>query len=171
MAQRMRDAIRRNPCRRSGVALLGAVILGFSLGSLAVGQQQVPAKTEPKSLPVFAEADAVRLMDEVRQALESNNRNGFLKLFDAKRMPGYTVFRDQVAEFFGRYNAFQTQYHVMQVARDGELGAMLATFEIDAGPNDGVTPNVRRSVSLRLITAWDGKKWRIVDLSPRTWLQ
>ena len=55
-------------------------------------------------------------MGEMRQALESNNRNAFLKLFDARRMPGYTLFRDQVAEFFGRYNSFQTEYHVMQVA-------------------------------------------------------
>jgi hypothetical protein len=169
MAQRMRNAIRENTRKRSGVTALGVVIL--ALGLLAAGQQQGAAINESKSAPVFAEVDAVRLMDEMCQALESNNRNRFLKLFDAKRMPGYTVFRDQVAEFFGRYNSFQTQYHVMQVARDGELGAMLATFEIDAGPSDGVTPNVRKNVSLRLITAWDGKQWRIVDLSPRSWLQ
>ena len=169
MAQRMQNALRGNTRKRSGATVLGVVIL--ALGLLAAGQQQGAAINESKPAPVFAEADAVRLMDEMRQALESNNRNGFLKLFDAKRMPGYTVFRDQVAEFFGRYNSFQTQYHVMQVARDGELGAMLATFEIDAGPSDGVTPNVRKSVSLRLITAWDGKQWRIVDLSPRSWLQ
>jgi len=167
MAQRMQNALRENTRKRSGATVLGVVIL--ALGLLAAGQQQGAAINESKPAPVFAEADAVRLMDEMRQ--ESNNRNGFLKLFDAKRMPGYTVFRDQVAEFFGRYNSFQTQYHVMQVARDGELGAMLATFEIDAGPSDGVTPNVRKSVSLRLITAWDGKQWRIVDLSPRSWLQ
>jgi hypothetical protein len=146
-------------------------MVSLSLGLLAAGQQPGAAMNEAKSAPVFAQAEAVHLMGEMRQALESNNRNAFLKLFDARRMPGYTLFRDQVAEFFGRYNSFQTQYHVMQVARDGELGAMLATFEIDAGPSDGLTPNVRKSVSLRLITAWDGRQWRIVDLAPRSWLQ
>jgi hypothetical protein len=146
-------------------------MLGVGVGRIAVGQEQRGAKTETKSLPVFAEADAVRVLDEMRQALESNNHSRFLKLFDAKRMPGYTAFRDQVVEFFGRYNGFQTQYHVVQVARDGEFGALLANFELDAGPSDGTTPNVRQSVSLRLVTAWDGKQWRIVDISPRTWLQ
>lgn len=110
-------------------------------------------------------------MSALRNALEANNSGRFLKAFDAKRMPDYAVFRDQVAEFFGRYDAFIVRYQVLQVSLDGEFGTLTANFEFDARPNDGVTPNVRKNVLLRLVTAWEGKQWRIVDLSPRTWLQ
>jgi hypothetical protein len=128
-------------------------------------------KHDANARPAFTEADAVRLMDELRQALEADNRSRFLKIFDAKRMPGYAAFRDQVAEFFGKYDAFEARYHVTQVAMDGQLGALLADFEFDAKPSDGVTPNVRRRVPLRLVTGWDGKQWKILDLSPRSWLE
>jgi hypothetical protein len=119
----------------------------------------------------FAEADGVRLLGELRQALEANNRNRLLKMFDAKRMPGYAVFRDQVAEFFEKYDAFEVRYQVTQVAMDGEFGVVLADFECDAKPTDGATPHVRKRIPLRLVTAWDGKQWRIVDMSPRSWLE
>ena len=58
-------------------------MVSLSLGLLAAGQQPGAAMNEAKSVPVFAQAEAVHLMGEMRQALESNNRNAFLKLFDA----------------------------------------------------------------------------------------
>jgi hypothetical protein len=150
------------------------VFVGFLLGGageLSAQDAKRDAPTDAAVRPLFTETDAVRLMDGMRQALESNNRSQFLKLFDAKRMPSYAVFRDQVADFFGRYDAFVVHYHVTQVAMDGEFGAALANFELDARPSDGVTPNVRTSAALRLVTAWDGKQWRIVDISPRNRLR
>ena len=129
------------------------------------------ARPDATARPAFSEADGARLMNELRQALESENRSRFLKMFDAKRMPGYAAFRDQVAEFFGKYDAFEARYHLTQVAMDGEFGAVLADFELDAKPRDGVTPNVRKRVPLRLVTGWDGRQWRIVDMAPREWLE
>ena len=86
-------------------------------------------------------------------------------------MPGYPAFRDRVAEFFERYNEIQVRYHVTQVTMDGELGAAMADFEFDAIPRDGMSPGVRKRVPLRLVCGWDGKQWKIVDLSPRNWLE
>jgi hypothetical protein len=111
------------------------------------------------------------LLAQLRRGLESDKPDTFLKTFDAKRMPGYPAFRDRVAEFFGRYDEFQARYHVTQVTMDGELGAAVADFEFDATPRDGVTPSLRRRVALRLVCGWDGKQWKIVDLSPRNWLE
>ena len=165
----MRDRGRR-VWRRIAAGLLPIVILLSNLVALA--QQTSPtAHSDANSPPAFAEADAVRLLDELRRALETENRSRFLKAFDAKRMPGYAAFRDQVASFFARYGEFAVRYHVTQMTMDGDLGGAMADFEFDARPVDGVSPNIRRRVSLRLVCAWDGKQWKIVDLSPRNWLE
>jgi hypothetical protein len=156
--------------RRITAGLVPIVILLSNL--CASAQQTSPAAhSDASPHPVFAEADAVRLLDELRRALETENRSRFLKAFDAKRMPGYAAFRDQVAAFFARYGEFAVRYHVTQVTMDGELGGALADFEFDARPGDGVSPNIRRRVSLRLVCAWDGRQWKIADLSPRNWLE
>jgi hypothetical protein len=116
--------------------------------------------------PEFAEADAARMLDAMRQALESNSRSRFLKLFDAARMPGYAAFRDEVVEFFETYNSMRMNYQIIQVAMEGEFGAVVAQITLEASPQDG-TPSVRRSAQTRLVLAWDGKTWRAVDLAPR----
>jgi hypothetical protein len=149
-----------------------AVVLGLAMvgaGWLASGQEpQRETKTNAGPRPVFAGPDAVHVMEELRQALESNSRSRFLKLFDGRRMPGYAAFRDQVAEFFAKYDSFQVQYHLTQVAMHGEFGAVVADVGIDAAPGDGVTPNVRSNAPVRLVVAWDGKQWKVVDLWPRS---
>jgi hypothetical protein len=150
-----------------------AIVLGFLLISacLFIGQDAGRDARPDTRHSSFTEADAVRLLAQLRRGLESDKPDTFLKTFDAKRMPGYPAFRDRVAEFFGRYDEFQVRYHVTQVTMDGELGAAVADFEFDATPRDGVSPNIRRRVALRLVCGWDGKQWKIVDLSPRNWLE
>jgi hypothetical protein len=150
-----------------------AIVLGFLLipAILSIGQDARRDARPDNGHSSFTEADAVRLLGQLRRGLESDKPDTFLKTFDARRMPGYPAFRDRVAEFFGRYDEFQARYHVTQVTMDGELGAAVADFEFDATPRDGVTPSLRRRVALRLVCGWDGKQWKIVDLSPRNWLE
>lgn len=158
--------------KAGGFCALVVLMLTLCASGAAVEQEPAkPATTNVKDVPVFADADAARVMDGVRQALESASRSRFLKLFDARRMPGYPAFRDQVAEFFERYAGFQVQYHLTQITMDRDLGGLIADVAIDAIPVDGVTPNVRRNAQVRLVVAWDGRSWRIVDWSPRSLLR
>ena len=158
----------RIACRPVPILLLLCVLIASAQDAQKAGKRAEP---DANTHPVFVEADAVRLIDELRRALETQNRSRFLKSFDARRMPGYPAFRDQVAEFFGRFDEFQVRYHVQQVTMDGEIGAAVADFEIDATPRDGASPDVRKRVPLRLVCGWDGTHWKIVDLSPRNWLE
>lgn len=151
--------------------VLLSVTLTLFAGGIVADEPAKPATAEVKEVPTFADADAARVMDALRQALESGSRGRFLKLFDARRMPGYAAFRDQVAEFFERYVSFQVQYHLTQITMDRDLGGLMADVVIDALPADRVTPNVRRNAQLRLVLAWDGKWWRIADWSPRSLLR
>ena len=133
--------------------------------------QPQAATAAPSPRPLFAEADAARILNEIRTALEANRRNHLLRLFDARRMPNYAEFRDEVVAFFEKYDSFQVQYQLKQVRMDGEFGAVLADFVLEAAPPIAGSPNLRRNVPVRLITAWDGKQWKIVDLSPRNLFQ
>jgi hypothetical protein len=140
--------------------LSGSGVLGFAQDTKNDGK----ADTSPR--PAFREADASRVLDDFRQALESNSQSGVLKLFDPRRMPGYAAFRNQVAEFFQTYDSIRMNYRVTQVTVDGEFGAVLAEIALEATPKNR-TPVVRRDAQARLVLAWDGKAWKITDLTPR----
>jgi hypothetical protein len=145
-----------------GCALLGVGEDGFPQDAKGDGNAQALAR------PAFAAADAVRVLDGLRQGLESGREGRFLKAFDGRRMPGYAEFRDQMAEFFGKYDSFRMKYRVTQTVMDGEFGAVVAEVGIDAVPVDGTGPGVRRDASVRLVLDWDGKGWKIIDLAPRS---
>jgi hypothetical protein len=127
---------------------------------------QVP---DPSGAPrVFQEQDAVNLTDRLRQALESESRSRMLKLFDASRMPGFALFRDEITQFFEQYQAPRIEYRISQVSRDGALGAVVGEFVMEAEPRTGGQPALHRRAQVRLVTSWDGKEWKIADLSPRS---
>jgi hypothetical protein len=143
-------------------ALLGVGESGFTQDAKRDGNAQALGRS------AFATADAARVLDGLKQALESGREGRFLKAFDGRRMPGYAEFRDQMAEFFGKYDSFRMKYRVTQTAMDGEFGAVVAEVGIEAVPADGTGPGVRRDASVRLVLDWDGKSWKITDLAPRS---
>lgn len=151
---------------RGGVA----IVLGFALLDVGPSGFAQDAKrdgsAQAQGRPAFAAADAVQVLDGLRQALESGSRSRFLKAFDGRRMPGYAAFRDQITEFFEKYDSFRMQYRLMQTAMDGEFGAVVAEVGIEAVPVNGTGPGARRD-AVRLVLAWDGKAWKITDLAPR----
>src|SRR2546427_9865986 len=152
------------------VALLAAGIGLYGIARPGNGTtfalEQTPGTGENKAT-VFSDADAARVFDGLRQALESNSERRLLKLFDAARMPDYPAFRDQVAQFFDEYEAFQVRYHIAQVSSEGRVGVATADFGVGATPSRATSPNVRRNVQLRLVLTWGGKQWKIVDVTPR----
>jgi hypothetical protein len=138
--------------------------------SLAASAQTAPSA--PTAAPrAFQEQDAANLMDRLHQALQSESRSRTLKLFDATRMPGFPVFRDEIAQFFAQYQPPGVDYHIQQVSQDGALGAIIAEFVIEAIPWTDGQPALHRRAQVRLITSWDGKEWKIADLSPRDLFQ
>jgi len=153
------------------IASLGLAIVLTGVANIAGAQEgKNPARNDAEH-PTFTEADAARVMDSLRQAMESENSRRFLKLFDAKKMPGFAAFRDQVSVFYERYGPMHMTYQVTQVTTDGEFGAAVAEITLDAAAKQSTTASVRRTVPVRLVLGWDGKAWRIVDWSPRVFFQ
>ena len=126
----------------------------------------IPAAAQSKPvLPAFTEEDAVRILDNLSQALEANDPDGLLKAFDRDQMPNYDSFRDQIFSFFGAYPEFLTNYHLRQVAMEENRALMLTDFELQERSPQGQP--IRKQAQLRFLLRWNGKQWKIVDLNPR----
>ncbi|HVO79704.1 MAG TPA: hypothetical protein VMT28_03175 [Terriglobales bacterium] len=153
-----------------GRGLVVLLAVGLSLGASAQTKEAgdtAQANHSEVETAKFTDADAAGVLDRLRQALESYNQRRLLQLFDAGKMPNYPAFRDQVAQFFDKYEAFQVQYRITQVSAEEHVGVAMVDFRLEATPAREASPNVRRNTQLRLVLAWDGKQWKIVDLAPR----
>ena len=111
------------------------------------------------------------VFDNLEATLESYNRKKFLAAFDAAKMPNFPAFRDQINHLFERYDSFTVTYHLAETAMEGSNGVALADFGLDGTSNSEGMRDLRRQARLRLVVAWNGKEWRIVDLSPRAVFQ
>jgi hypothetical protein len=159
---------RKIPGRRTRFAARLA-LFGLCLWFTSASRSR-PARPEQKTTqaaPDFSDADAAVVCDRLRRALEADSERGVLQLFDAKRMPDYPALRDQLDQFFAKYQAFRLYYQITRASREGAVGVVLADVSLEAAPVGGASRNLRRSAQLRLVLAWDGKQWRIVDFSPR----
>ena len=157
--------------RRARLALLLglAVAASFIFVPFAAYAQDANG-AQPKSAaatPTFGEADAVRVLTDLRQAMESENPRRFLKPFDARKMPGFAAFRDQIIGFFEKYGPIRMNYRATQVTTDGNFGAAVAEITLDGVPKESGASSLRMTIPVRVIFGWDGKAWKIVDWSPR----
>jgi hypothetical protein len=59
------------------------------------------------------------------------------------------------------------RYKLLEVARDNALGAMVADLAMEATPLAEGTPILRRRAQVRFVLSWDGRTWRVADLTPR----
>ncbi len=121
------------------------------------------------SAPSFGENDALVILGTLQTTLQSYDRKKFLGCFDSARMPNFSAFRNEINGLFNGYDSFVISYHLTQAAMEGEKGVVLADFGLDATSNSDSDEalDLRRHTQLRLVLAWDGKEWKIVDLSPR----
>jgi hypothetical protein len=165
--------MKRHLIARAGTALtlmrvfcVAAMLVAAYTPAEAQDEKAAPS-TSASATPAFSEADAARILSELRQGIESDNPRRFLKPFDAKKMPGFAAFRDQITEFFETYGPIRMNYHVTQVTTDGDFGASVVEITLDGPARQGGTTNLRRTMPSRTIFGWDGKTWKIVDWSPR----
>jgi hypothetical protein len=159
----------RRSCRLSNSPILQCIVVLVAIASAvphSLAWQTGQNNHEQPAVSVFTDEDGVRLLSNLRQAIENNRQDRLIKMFDAAKMANYEEFREEVAGFFQRYEAFQVRYHLTQTSEE-DKGVLLADFAIEATPAGGGVPNVRKDVALRLVVARNGKDWKIVDLSPR----
>ena len=148
----------------------GVVLWTVISGCIAAGQS-TPAAAASSPAKTLTEKEAAHVMDGMRKALESNRPNRLTAMFDPARMPEFPVFRDQLEQFFTRYESVRVRYHVDQIAQDGGFGSIVSEFFLEALPVSDGLPGLRRRAQMRVVLAWDGSEWKIADLSPRNFFQ
>ena len=126
-----------------------------------------PPVQSPAAVPAFTEEDAVSVLDNLQAALQSYNRKKFLAQFNAARMPNFSAFQTEINGLFERYDSFTVTYHLVENPIQNGNGIALADFGLDATSTVNDTLDLRRQSQLRIVLAWNGKEWKIVDLSPR----
>jgi hypothetical protein len=144
---------------RIPILLLALCLTGIS----AFAQKTTALRGKP---PAFSESEAADALAGMRQSLQAYDKSAFLKLFDSGRMADYPSFRDEISQFFDKYQSFVVNYQLQQVSSEDGAGIVLASFAMEAAPSDRTAPNLRRNVQLRLVMQWNGKQWKIVDLAP-----
>ena len=155
-------------------ALLLLIMMLLTVVSPALTAQQGSPKTsagQPTAAPIFGDDDALTILDNLQAALQSYNRKKFLGAFDSTKMTGFPVFRTEINNLFARYDSFNVTYHLAQTSVENGNGVALADFGLDAASDSDEMLDLRRHTQLRIVVAWNGKEWKIVDLSPRTIFQ
>lgn len=152
-----------------------ALTLTFALSPRNSGAQNssvsTPPVQSPASAPAFTDEDALSALDNLQAALQSYNRKKFLAQFDSGKMPNFPAFQNAIKELFDRYDSFTVTYHLTESSMQNGNGVALADFGLDGTAASEDAVDLRRHTQLRIVLAWNGKEWKIVDLSPRAVFQ
>lgn len=149
------------------------VVIALCIPS-AAAQEKPPSTQPPQSAtatPAFSDEEATHVLDNLQAALQSYNRKKFLAQFDSAKMANFSAFQNEIKALFDKYYSFTVTYHLTESAIENGNGVALADFGLDgtASSEDGI--DLRRHTQLRVVVAWNGKEWKIVDLSPRAVFQ
>jgi hypothetical protein len=136
--------------------------------ALTLAAQEKPTTPAPQK---FTDADGADVLSRLQKAFESNRQSRVLQVFDSARMPGFAAFRDQLIQFQTQYPQVLMRHKLQQTAQDNDLGAVVADLEMEATPLSDGAPVLRRRAQVRFVLSWDGKAWRIADLTPRNFFQ
>ena len=147
--------------------LLLTVVLVISTQATA-GQNKASEQVQsPDTSPAFTDEAATSVLDNLQAALQSYNRKKFLAQFNSARMPNFSAFQNQIKALFDRYDSFTVTYHLVESAVQDGNGVALADFGLDGTASSEDETDLRRHTQLRIVVAWSGKEWKIMELSPR----
>jgi hypothetical protein len=160
----------------------GGIILGQGQSQTTPAQQtgahgesqSSPEKKKEKKesrrqddIEVFSDAVANNIMADLRDGLEGHSPRLLLSAFDGDKMEGYLSFKDEMENFFNRYQAFRVRYRILQTAVEGARGIILVDFEMEETPRNEMAAPARKSSQVRFELERGRKGWKIVDFRPR----
>jgi hypothetical protein len=161
---------------RACVSYSGTLVLMVVLiltPQAGAGQNKRPGEPAQSkaAAPGFTDEEAISVLDNLQTTLQSYNRKKFLGQFDSSRMPNFSGFQTAIKALFDRYDSFTVTYHLVESAVQNGNGVVLTDFGLDATSSENDTLDLRRHTQLRIVVAWNGKEWKIVELSPRAVFQ
>jgi hypothetical protein len=136
--------------------VLALVLLTVSMA----GAQGAAPKPQPKTPPraseqtlaasePFSVAIVERLLNNLRNAFEGEDRTQTLALFDREQMPDYSEFADNIGLFFQLYEPIRVQYRVVQTVDEAEKRVAIVEFTVEGTLASDTQPPARRTEQLR----------------------
>ena len=148
------------------------MFLAIAITSSSAAAQDKPLSAQPShpsvATPAFTDEEALFVLDNLQAALQSYNRKKFLAQFDSAKMPDFSAFQSEIKGLFERYDSFVVTYHLLESAMQNGRGVVLADFGLDGTASSDNGVDLRRHTQLRIVVAWNGKEWKIVELTPTT---
>ena len=129
----------------------------------------VSGKAQQASAPdKFTLSDASRLVSQIAQAVESNQRDKFLGAFDLTRMQDGPLFRQQIILFLSHRDYVRVHMNVTTVSLDGEKGLATVQAEMEADAPNDYTPPQRQRATLHFTAGHSASGWKFTDVQPRS---
>ncbi|HYL93023.1 MAG TPA: hypothetical protein VEW69_07680 [Alphaproteobacteria bacterium] len=148
---------------------LGALLLwpggeGLSSALTALPAQITsPAMSAPST---FSDSAASHLLDQIRGGLEGHSQKTLLSAFEISRMTDGVSFRQQIAAFFGHYEAVRVYFKQQKIFMDGAHGVVVIKVDMEATPQGNALP-VRKSAELSFLAENGPSGWKFIDVQPR----
>ena len=128
--------------------------------NLVFSRQGQPPSSPNSSTPVAEAA-----LSALSTAIQQEDPSATLACFDPA-MPDFADFAESVRSLFEKYSGFRVRYHILQTGEKNDNPA-LVEFTLEATPQTGNEPPVRRTQELRFTFGQSNHGWRISDLQPR----
>ena len=114
----------------------------------------------------FTEANATKVLQQVKSGIEGRNERRVLSAFDEEKMEGYLQFQDQVRGFLRRNDPIRLYYRVAQTSAAGEKGVAMIELQMEANPADGNGSAVRKDQQVQVEFERGKSGWKIVSWTP-----
>ncbi len=126
-------------------------------------------KDDPVTTEEFSDRVASNVLRDVKDGLEGHAEHLLVSSFDDNNMDGYLEFRDQIEQFFNKYDAIRVNYRIVQNSIEGAKGVVLVDFQMEAENREarGANSIMRRNEQVRFEFDRTKKGWKISDFQPR----
>ena len=133
------------------------------------GPPDQKGQPEKNKVPeTFSEELAERLTQQIGDGLRQHNARRLLSAFDPDAMVGYANFQSQVEAMFQQYDFFRVHFRLTQITSQGEMGVVVADFELEEIPRSQDAQPVRKTGPVRFEIKRGNHGWKIVEVKPRS---
>lgn len=142
------------------------LILCLPLFLIAQSEQTEPAA--PSRSGIFSERDAIQLLNQIRDGLDSRSQKKILSAFDLEKMSGGAVFKQQIAGFLAQSDLIRIHFNQLQTTMENGRGLATAQVEMEADPRDTNLLPVYKQTQLHFVAENGPAGWKFTDIQPRS---
>ena len=135
---------------------------------ILAAQATQPAPAQASQPAGFADHDAIQLLNQIRDGLDSRSQKKILSAFDLEKMSGAAVFKQQIAGFLAQSDLIRIHFNQLQTTIENGRGIATAQVEMEADPRDTNLLPVYKQTQLHFVAENGPAGWKFTDIQPRS---